>query len=364
MATTRSSSKRSSKKQQMKRHEGFIWFSTPNIPTKTDPYELGHGATKNVYLSEYNSNTGFEISKIQDDPNKGLDYNKYAIAQIEPKHKGKTFTDDAMDNIHDELELQIEFAKDGKATKVLGLLLEFPDNTRVVAYTQEDILHQLTLTPNPRICYILMDRCGYTKSGSTMSIWDVSKKPQDVVQQVIRCIDHIVIDKKLIFYDFKEPNLCVSPENEIIALDFDRYFCKNLTDIKTLPPYSVDDNEPNAAGYMFLLFTCEYYKSIRNPDPEIISALYEGIKMYQIDSNLEEICRFSKEGRSTLEHYLIPKNETRPPSFVQYVRTNYLEPMEKIATARLTKSTGTKSTGRKSSGRTKGGKGAKTKKRY
>jgi hypothetical protein len=350
--------------KQMKRHEGFIWFSTRNIPTKTDPYELGRGTTKTVYLSEYHSNIGFEINKIQDDPNKRLEYNKYAIAQIEPKHKQKTFTDDEMDDIHDELELQMEFAKDGKATKVLGLLIEFPDNFRVVAYTQEDILHQLTLTPNPSVCYILMERCGFTSSGSTKSIWDINKKnPQDVVQKVIRCIEHIVIDKKLIFYDFKELNLCVSPENEIIALDFDRYFCKNLADIKTLYPYDVNDNEPNAAGYMFLLFTCEYYKHLRNPDPEIIFALYEGIKMYQIDSNLEEICRFSNEGRKTLEHYLLYKDEPRPPSFVQYVRTNYLEPIEKIAMARQTKST-TKSRGTRSSGGNKRHANRTNKRRY
>lgn len=364
MATRRSSSnrKKTSSKQQMKQHDGFIWFSTPNIPTKTDPYELGRGATKKVYLSEYHSNIGFEISKIQDDPNKRLEYNKYAIAQIKPK-KGNTFTDDDMDNIHDELELQMEFAKDGKATKVLGLLIELPDNSRVVAYTQEDILYQLTLTPNPRVCYILMERCGFTASGNTKSIWDVSKKPQDVVQQVIRCIDHIVIDKKLIFYDFKELNLCVSPENEIIALDFDRYFCKNLDDIKPVYPYDVNDNEPNAAGYMFLLFTCEYYKHLRNPDPEIISALYEGIKMYQIDRNLEEICRFSKEGRKTLEHYLIHKSDPRPASFVQYVQTNYLEPMEKIAMDRQTKST-TKSRGTRSSGGNKRHANRTNKRRY
>ena len=49
---------------------------------------------------------------------------------------------------------------------------------------------------------------------------------------------------------------------------------------------------------------------------------------------------------------MIPKNETKPPSFVQYVRTNYLEPIEQIVTATLTKSTG-----RKTTGKTKGGQG-------
>ena len=172
----------------------------------------------------------------------------------------------------------------------------------------------------------------------------------------------------MIFYDFKELNVCVSPDNKIIALDFDRNFCINLDDIRDTPqPYTIEQKQEISRGYMFLLFACEYYKNTRNPTPEIITALYEGIQLFEIDRILEHICRFTNSARRNLEHYLIPKNETKPPSFVQYVRTNYLEPMKKIATPRPTK----KTTARKTTGRTKGGRGTKgkgnktkTKKRY
>jgi hypothetical protein len=316
----------------VKPYKGFIWINTRNVLTKRDPHELGHGATKTVYLSEY-SDFGFDAFKI---PGVGLNHNNYAIARIEPKDQRKTFSDGEMTDIHDELKLQMEFASAGKAIKILGLLLKFPDNSSVAAYTEADILDQLRMKPNPRVCYFLMERCGFITTmyysssyGKTKSIWNINKDPVRVVQQVINCIQYIVYDKKMIFYDFKEPNLCVSLDNKIIALDFDRYFCIDLAQIMT--SYSLNDKQIIAQGYMFLLFSCFYYK-FGKKNTKIISALCEGIKLLKIDKYLEHICRFSDKGRSTLEHYLIHTGDTTAPSFVQYIRKKYLEPMEQIAT--------------------------------
>ena len=374
MATTRSSSSSksysSSKSPKIpdnqlgveKQPKGYLWINNTNVLSKADAHELGHGASKTVYMSEYSTHDlVFDINEIQGDD---FDYSKYAIARIGPRNGRQTFTDGEMRGMHDEIELQMEFAREGKATRILGLLLKFPekfpDESFVVAYTEADILHQLTLTPNPRVCYILMERCNFVtrsgpREGKTKSIWDISKDPLKVVQQLIYCINHICVKKKMIFYDFKELNVCVSPDNEIIALDFDRHFCINLDDISsrdTPQPYTIEEKQEIASGYMFLLFACEYYKNIHNPDPKIIAALQEGINLFEINRILEHICRFTNSGRRNLEHYLIPKNETKPPSFVQYVRTNYLEPIEQIVTATLTKSTG-----RKTTGKTKGGQG-------
>ena len=320
-----------------KPYNGFIWINNRNVLTKSDPHELGHGATKTVYLSEY-SDFGFDIDKIQCTR---FNYNNYAIARIEPKDQRKTFSDGEMTDIHDELKLQMEFASAGKAIKILGLLLKFPDNSSVAAYTEADILDQLRMTPNPRVCYILMERCvikskSDLSSGKTKSIWDINKDPLKVVQQVIDCISHIVHNKNMVFYDFKEPNLCVSPKKEILTLDFDRYFCRDIAEIS--PTYNLNDKQIIAQGYMFLLFSCFYYK-FGNKNPKIISALYEGIKLFKADQYLEHICRFSDKGRSTLEHYLIHTGDTTAPSFVQYIRKKYLEPMEQIAIAKGTTKT-------------------------
>jgi hypothetical protein len=323
-------------KSLKKQPKGYIWISDGNILTKTTPHELGHGATKTVYLSEYSSGFGFEINEI---PEKEDEFkpNKYAIAEIKPK-KTPSFTDDEMNSIYDELKLQMEFANDGKATKVLGLLLELPDGTSFVAYTQEGILHELTLTPNPSVCYILMERCGFVTSnysrsyGQTKSIWKINPRdPRVVVQQVIDCINHIVDIKKMIFYDFKELNVCLSPEDQVIALDFDRHFCKYLREVN----WRYYDIRPAtqvevAKGYMFLLFSCEYYKHIHNPKQEIVDALYEGIQQLKIDTYLEQICRFSEMGRKNLLHYLIHRDDKDKsiPSLVQYIEVNYLEQMK------------------------------------
>ena len=362
MATIRSSTpKRSSGNRQKtsssKPYNGYIWINTRNVLTKSDPHELGRGATKTVYLSEY-SDFGFDIDTIQCTR---FNYNNYAIARIEPKDQRKTFSDGEMTDIHDELKLQMEFASAGKAIKILGLLLKFPDNSSVAAYTDADILDQLRMKPNPRVCYFLMERCviksnNSLSSGKTKSIWDINKDPVRVVQQVINCIQYIVYGKKMIFYDFKEPNLCVSPKKEILTLDFDRYFCRDIAEIMT--SYPLEKKQLIAQGYMFLLFSCFYYK-FGNQNPKIISALYEGIKLFKIDHGLEQICRFSDEGRSTLEHYLIHTGDTTSPSFVEYVRRKYLEPMEQISTPKssgVTRSKGTTKTSR-------GGNKRRTKKR-
>lgn len=323
-------------KSLKKQPKGYIWISDGNILTKTNPHELGHGATKTVYLSEYSSGFGFDINEIAEKEDE-FKPNKYAIAEIKPK-KTPSFTDDEMNSIYDELKLQMEFANDGKATKVLGLLLESPDGTSFVAYTQEDILHELTLTPNPSVCYILMERCGFVTSnyslsyGQTKSIWKINPRdPRVVVQQVIDCINHIVDIKKMIFYDFKELNVCLSPENQVIALDFDRHFCKYLREVNwrsyNIQPASQVEV---AKGYMFLLFSCEYYKHIHNPKQEIVDALYEGIQQLKIDTYLEQICRFSEMGRKNLLHYLIHRDDKNKaiPSLVQYIEVNYLEQMK------------------------------------
>ena len=368
MATRRSSSNRSSESSSSpkKQPKGYIWINTANILTKTNPHELGHGATKTVYLSEY-SNFGFDINEIQ---GHDFDYDKYAIARIQPRNK-KQFTDDEMNSIYDELELQMDFARTGKATKILGILLKFPDNSSVVAYTEEEILRQLTLTPNPRVCYILMERCGFVVSnysrsyGQTKSIWKINRDPRVVVQQVIDCINHIVDEKKMIFYDFKELNVCVSPENQIIALDFDRHFCKYLKEVDwrsydIRPATQVEI----AKGYMFLLFSCIYFKHEQHP--EIVAALYEGIQQLKIDKYLSHVCRFSEMGWRNLKHYLIHDGDTNIPipSLVQYIEVNYLEQMKpkpKPKRGRGTKGgQGTKGKGTKG----KGTKGKGTKKRY
>jgi len=353
MASRRSSSNRSSESSSSsessespkspensatpkKKPKGYIWINTANILTKTTPHELGHGATKTVYLSEYSSDEFvFNINEIQDE---GAEFNanKYAIARIAPK-KTQSFTDDEMDSIHDEIKLQMEFARTGKATKVLGLLLKFPDNTTAIAYTEAEILHQLTLTPNPRVCYILMERCGFVTSnsrrsyGKTKSIWSINRDPRVVVQQVIDCINHITDEKKMIFYDFKELNVCLSPENQVIALDFDRHFCKYLREVNwryyNIQPAT---QVQVAKGYMFLLFSCEYYKHIHNQKQEIVDALYEGNQQLKIDEYLEQICRFSEMGRKNLMHYLIHRDDKdKPiPSLVEYIEVNYLQPMK------------------------------------
>jgi hypothetical protein len=351
----------------LKQPKGYIWINNENILTKTNPHELGHGATKTVYLSEYSSGFGFDINEIQDE---GAEFNanKYAIARIAPK-KTQSFTDDEMYDIYHELKLQMEFARTGKATKVLGILLKFPDNSSVVAYTEAEILHQLNLTPNPRVCYILMERCGFvTSNGKTKSIWKINRDPRVVVQQVINCIDHIVDDKNMIFYDFKELNVCLSPENQVIALDFDRYFCKYLREVNwryyNIQPAT---QVQVAKGYMFLLFSCEYYKHIDSPKQEIVDALYEGIQQLKIDEYLEQICRFSEMGRKNLLHYLIHRDDKdKPiPSLVQYIEVNYLEqmkpkPKKKQGKATKLGGTVTKKTKRRMNGR----KNKKTKKRY
>ena len=366
MATRRSSSNRSSKSSSSpkKQPKGYIWINTANILTKTTPHELGHGATKTVYLSEYSSDEFvFDINEIQGEGDE-FNANKYAIARIQPRNK-KQFTDDEMNSIYDELELQMDFARTGKATKILGLLLKFPDNTIAIAYTEEEILHELTLTPNPRVCYILMERCGFVTSnysrsyGQTKSIWKINRDPRVVVQQVIDCINHIVDEKKMVFYDFKELNVCVSPENQIIALDFDRHFCKYLREVdwryyNIQPATQVDV----AKGYMFLLFSCEYYKHIHNPKQEIVDALYEGIQQLNIDTYLEQICRFSEMGRKNLLHYLIHRDDKNKaiPSLVQYIEVNYLEQMKPKPKPKHKRGRGTKGG--------QGTKGKGTKKRY
>jgi len=251
----------------------------------------------------------------------------------------------------------MEFASAGKATKILGVLLKFPDNSSVVAYTEEDILDKLKTRPNPRVCYILMERCAFITSnysrsyGKTKHIWDISRDPQQVVQQVIDTINYITDTKKMIFYDFKEPNLCVSPENKIIALDFDRYFCKDIaTEIGSR--YTLTEKKLIIKGYMFLLFGCYYYRyeGLEQNNPKIVTALYNGIKQLEIDKYLEQICRFSEQGRSIMEHYLLQTGDTTAPSFVQYIRKKYLEPMEQIAIA-----TGAKGTTKTSKGGNKRG---------
>jgi hypothetical protein len=313
----------------LKQPKGYIWINNENILTKTNPHELGHGATKTVYLSEYSSGFGFDINEIQDE---GVEFNanKYAIARIAPK-KTPSFTYGEMKDIHDELELQMKFARTGKATRVLGVLLKFPDNSSVVAYTEKDILRKLKLTPTPRVCYILMERCGFVKSnGKTKSIWSINS-PRVVVQQVIDCINHIADEENMIFYDFKELNVCLSPENQVIALDFDRYFCKYLREVNwryynIQPATQVEV----AKGYMFLLFSCEYYKHIDSPKQEVVDALYEGIQQLKIDEYLQQICRFSEMGRKNLLHYLIHRDDKDKdiPSLVQYIELNYLEQMK------------------------------------
>jgi len=355
----------SSTVKSLKQPKGYIWINNTNILSKSEPHELGHGASKTVSMSEY-SNFGFDINEIQGDD---FDYSKYAIARIEPKDKRPTFTDGEMRSMHDELELQMEFAGEGKATRILGLLLKFPDESFVVAYTEADILRLLLSSSNkPRVCYILMERCNFVRKsgpheGRTMSIWDISKNPLKVVQELIYCINHIANSKKMIFYDFKEMNVCVSPENNIIALDFDRYFCEYIHEID----WSYYDIRPASKseivnGYMFLLFTCEYYKNTNNPDPKIISVLHEGIKLFKIDKNLEQICRFSKKGRRNLEHYLIHRGDTIGPSFVQYIQTKYLDQMEKIATP--SPGGGARGLRRRTRLRRRKRRGTKTKKRY
>jgi len=262
----------------------------------------------------------------------------------------------------------MEFARTGKATKVLGLLLKFPDNTTAIAYTEAEILHQLTLTPNPRVCYILMERCGFvTSNGKTKSIWKINTRdPRVVVQQVIDCINHIADEKKMIFYDFKELNVCLSPENQVIALDFDRHFCKYLREVNwryyNIQPATQAEV---AKGYMFLLFSCEYYKHIHNPKQEVVDALYEGIQQLKIDEYLQQICRFSEMARKNLDHYLIHRDDKdKPiPSLVQYIEVNYLEQMKPKPKPKKKRSKTTKLGGAITK-KTKRRMNRKTKKRY
>jgi hypothetical protein len=370
-------------RSSLQKPTGFIWISERNILTKTPPHELGQGATKTVYSSEYSSGFGFAIDKIEDEGSE-FNANKYAIAEIRPKNT-PSFTDVEMDDIHDELELQMDFAEDGKATKVLGLLLGFTDDTSVVAYTEADILHQLTLTPNPVVCYILMERCAFVTShsrrsyGQTMSIWSINRgNPGVVVQQVIDCINHIVVTKHMIFYDFKEGNVCLSPDNhapdnQVIPIDFDRHFCKYLDEVDwgyyDIRPAT---QEEVAMGYMFLLFSGEYYKNTRNPDPEVVAALYEGIQQLKIDQYLQQICRFSEMGRKNLIHYLIYHDDKdKQFSLVEYIEVNYLEQMKPQPQQMLMPPTkrrkggkGTKRRMIRTKRRMNGRKNKKTKKRY
>lgn len=279
---------------------------------------FGHGSSKNTHQVRWTNFTdGFDTrqsrrfggSKEPDD---------YVILSILLERGSDHITKAQLASLHDELMLQDQFAKDGKAVPVVALRLIIDGNPQI-SYGIDDILSAIRVEhdkdPFPTTitqCLILMRRCkfheiGRRKQGQTVRIGDKFKDPDDLIKELDEFIWYIA-GNNLVLTDGKLGNYCIY-NDILVALDFDRKYALDIDE--SLREYAV-----RYMAFMFA-FAGEVYKDERLGDFRRKVLIKYNIALPSVGTTILSKVRtevqlnglynaFKEDSRKRIRHYLAP----------------------------------------------------------
>lgn len=227
---------------------------------------FGHGSSKNTHQVRWTNFTdGFDTREsirfgLSNDPD------DYVILSILFERGLYHITQTQLASLHDELMLQDQFAKDGRAVPVVALRLII-DGITLISYGISAILNAIRTEhakdpfPNITQCLILMRRCkfheiGRRKQGQTVRIGDKFKDPDDLIKALDELIWYIA-GNNLVLTDGKLGNYCIY-NDILVAMDFDRKYALSIKE--SLRPYAV-----RYMAFMFA-FAGRVYKDERLDD--------------------------------------------------------------------------------------------------
>jgi hypothetical protein len=279
---------------------------------------FGHGSSKNTHQVRWTNFTdGFDTGKSErvggsNDPD------DYVILSILLERGSDHITKAQLASLHDELMLQDQFAKDGKAVPVVALRLVIDGNPQI-SYGIDDILSAIGVEhdkdPFPTTitqCVILMRRCkfheiGRRKQGQTVRIGDKFKDPDDLIKALDELIWYIA-RKNLVLTDGKLGNYCIY-NDILVAMDFDRKYALDID--QRLREYAV-----RYMAFMFA-FAGKVYKDERLWDFRRKVLIKYNIALPIVDTTTFSKVRtevqlnglynaFKEDSRKMIKHYLAP----------------------------------------------------------
>lgn len=277
---------------------------------------FGHGSSKNTHQVRWTNFTdGFDTLESQSFGT-SRDPDDYVILSILLERGLDHITQAQLASLHDELMLQDQFTKDGKAVPVVALRLLIGDTPKIF-YGIDDILRAIRVEhdqyPFPTTitqCVILMRRCkfyeiGRRKQGQTVRIGDKFKDPDDLIKALDELLRHIA-RKNLVLTDGKLGNYCIY-NDILVAMDFDRKYAFDINE--GLKEYAV-----RYMAFMFA-FAGKVYKDERLGDfrrkvlikYNIALAIDDTTTLSRVktEAQLSDLYNaFGDTGRKMIKHYL------------------------------------------------------------
>jgi|694.fasta_scaffold111999_2 hypothetical protein len=278
---------------------------------------FGHGSSKNTHQVRWTNFTdGFDTSESEYFGGSG-DPDDYVILSILLERGSDHITKAQLASLHDELMLQDQFAKDGKAVPVVALRLII-DGITLISYGISAILsairteHAKDPFPNITQCVILMRRCkfheiGRRKQGQTVRIGDKFKDPDDLIKALDELIWYIA-GNNLVLTDGKLGNYCIY-NDILVVLDFDRKYALDID--QRLREYAV-----RYMAFMFA-FAGKVYKDERLDDFRRKVLIKYDIALPIVNTTILSQVRtevqlnglynaFKEDSRKMIKHYLAP----------------------------------------------------------
>lgn len=278
---------------------------------------FGHGSSKNTHQVRWTNFTdGFDTSESEYFGGSG-DPDDYVILSILLERGSDHITKAQLASLHDELMLQDQFAKDGKAVPVVALRLII-DGITLISYGISAILsairteHAKDPFPNITQCVILMRRCkfheiGRGKQGQTVKIGDKFKDPDDLIKALDELIWYIA-GNNLVLTDGKLGNYCIY-NDILVVLDFDRKYALDID--QRLREYAV-----RYMAFMFA-FAGKVYKDERLDDFRRKVLIKYDIALPIVNTTILSQVRtevqlnglynaFKEDSRKMIKHYLAP----------------------------------------------------------
>jgi hypothetical protein len=238
----------------------LTWYTTK------DSNSFGYGSSKNTHQVRWTNFTdGFDTDKSEffggsNDPD------DYVILSILLERGSDHITKAQLASLHNELMLQDQFAKDGRAVPVVALRLII-DGIPLISYGISAISSAIRVEyynvkfPNITQCLILMRRCkfheiGRGKQGQTVKIGDKFTDPDHLIKALDELLWYIA-ENDLVLTDGKLGNYCIY-DKMLVAMDFDRKYALSIK--ASLRPYAV-----RYMAFMFA-FAGRVYKDERLDD--------------------------------------------------------------------------------------------------
>jgi len=277
---------------------------------------FGHGSSKNTHQVRWTNFTdGFDTHESQSFGT-SRDPDDYVILSILLERGSDRITKAQLASLHDELMLQDQFAKDGRAVPVVALRLIIGDTPKIF-YGISAILNAIRVEhdkdPFPTTitqCLILMRRCkfheiGRRKQGQTVRIGDKFTDPGHLIEVLDELLRYIA-GNNLVLTDGKLGNYCIY-NDILVAMDFDRKYAFVINE--GLKEYAV-----RYMAFMFA-FAGKVYKDERLGDfrRKVLikynialaiddTTILSRVKTEAQLSDLHNV--FGDTGRKTIKHYL------------------------------------------------------------